>query len=76
MKLKKLGLSIIATCMFAISALGQVPDTVNIGTGPNSGNGDPLRTGIDKLNTNDQWLGQQNALVWDSITAHNLRLLD
>lgn len=46
---KLLVLAALATCLVAQAA--QQP--VNIGTGANTGNGDPLRTAFTKLNAND-----------------------
>ncbi|MGO4171545.1 hypothetical protein [Bosea sp. TAF32] len=40
-----------------------LPPAVNIGTAPNSGNGDPNRTSFDKLNKRDDWLDANKAPV-------------
>lgn len=46
---KVLSIALLAACLVAQAA--QQP--VNIGTGPNTNNGDPLRTAFTKLNAND-----------------------
>lgn len=45
--------------LFAWSAAAQVLQPVNLGTAPNDGTGDPLRTALQKLNNNDANLWQQ-----------------
>lgn len=44
-------LSVLAVCIYA-----QLPDTVNTGTGANTGTGDNLRVAFTKLNANDKYL--------------------
>lgn len=53
-----------------LNSLAQVTtlDTVNVGTVPNDGTGDPLRTAFQKLNANDQELNHYTPiLVGDSM---------
>jgi hypothetical protein len=56
-----------ALLLLVVVGRAQQITPVNIGTGPNSRNGDPLRTAFSKLNDND-------ALLWDTTTTISVRL--
>ena len=42
-----------------------LPDEINIGTAPNNGTGDPLRTAFQKSNARDEYLEQNKANIND-----------
>jgi major membrane immunogen (membrane-anchored lipoprotein) len=49
--------------IFIACAVFAQPETINIGTSPNDGTGDPLRTAMQKVNTND-------GAAFDSLGVH------
>lgn len=68
MKIKKILLSIVASVALTMSAFGQV-DTVNVGTSPNAGDGDNLRSAFLKVNANDLFLEDRTQELDDSLIA-------
>ncbi len=80
--MKKLLLAMIFSFLGLILC-AQPSDTVNIGTGPNQGDGDPLRTAFIKLNANDiaiydtvPYFENRMDNAETAITTHTTKLTD
>jgi hypothetical protein len=59
---------ILLLALWPMLAAAQITN-VNIGSAPNAGDGDPLRTAMIKLNTNDVWLSENKQPTNANLTA-------